>query len=589
MRKPLLVTLTLAGLVLPALLSSAASAAPFVWKSAWTTNKADEVQRGGTLRRAQTSDPRTFNPFVTVESGSVPDIISGGSLFTLDVKSYEYLPYMAQSYTVSADKRTWTLAIRPGMKWSDGKPIVANDWYTTWKIHTDPKVSSNYYDGFQMEGKTVQAKVVNASTIQFIFPRVDATAIEILSFAPWPAHVFGPLYAKGGADAVRTAWRLNSDPKILVSFGAWRLSAFKPGERFEFVRNPRWGEWNKDEAGGSLPYLDGLRVSVVKDSNSALVSYLSDAIDIYAPRNADDLSQIKKAIDGGKINAEFRPRVSPAASSSFWEFNFNKASDPEKQRLFRDANFRRAMSHLVNRQAIIDIAYGEQAEPAYSSVFATFKDWVNPKISRFDFNPEAATKLLSGLGYAKKNGAGYLVNAKNRVLEFDLMFGANSSNDAKTGQIIRDEAKKVGVKINLRPLDINSVYEKQDEPGLDRKWDSSFLGLSGGSLLFPFSQNVLSCTGRLHDINRSGKCLFDWEQQLQELYTKGAREFDITKRKQIGYQIQAIQSSVQDVTYIVSPLAHFTWNKRVRGEYPKEIGNDTVGARAYELSWIAKN
>ncbi len=583
MRKTWIVTLALS------LLGSGVSAAPFVWKAGWTTGAASEAQRGGVLRRAQTSDPRTFNPFVTVESGSVPDIISGPSgFFTLDPKTYEYIPYMAESYKVSADKLTWTLKVRPGMKWSDGKPLVAQDWVTTWKIHTDPKVSSNYFDTFQMEGKTVQAKALDASTVQFVFPRVDATAIEIISYSPWPNQVFGPIYAKGGADAIRTAWRLNSDPKTLVSFGAWRLSGFKPGERFTFVRNPLWGEWNKDESGAALPYLDGLQVSVVKDSNAALLSYLSDAVDVYSPRNSDDLAQIKKAIDGKKLNAELRARVSPAASSSFWEFNMNKKSDPEKERLFRSADFRRAMSHLVNRSAIIDIAYGGQATPAYSSVYEVFKDWVAPKISKYDFNPEAATKLLSGLGYAKKNGAGYLVNAKGRVLEFDLMYGASEKTDAATAQIIRDEAKKVGVKMNLRPLDINSVYEKQDEAGLDRKWDSSFLGLGGGSLLFPFGQSVLSCTGRLHDINRSGKCLFGWERELQTLYTKGVREFDIVKRKQIGYQIQAIQSSVQDVTYIASPLAHFTWNQRVRGEYPKEIANAITGARALEMTWIAK-
>jgi peptide/nickel transport system substrate-binding protein len=571
-----------------ALIGSGVQAAPFVWKAGWSVSNPKEVQRGGTYRRAQTSDPRTFNPFVTVETGSVPDIVSAGGFFTLDPKTYEYIPYMAESYTVSSDRRTWTLKVRPGMKWSDGKPIVAQDWVTTWRIHTDPKVSSNYYDSFQMEGKTVQAKAVNASTVQFTLPRVDAAAIEIISYAPWPAHVFGPIYARGGAEAVRSAWRLNSDPKSLVTAGAWRLTGFKPGERFEFARNPLWGEWNKDSAGGALPYLDKLQVSIVRDSNAGLAAYLSDALDTHTPRNADDLAAIKRAIDGGKLNAEFRPRASAAASSSFWEFNFNKASQPEKQRLFRSADFRRAMSHLVNRQAIADIAYGGLATPAYSSVFAVYKDWVSPKISKYDFNPEAARKLLANLGYSKKNGSGYLVNGKNQVLEFELMYGTGEKTAAATAQIIRDEARKVGVKINLRPLDINTVYELQDSPGLDRKWDSSFLGLGGGSLLFPFSNNVLSCTGRLHDINRSGKCLFDWEAQLEKLYTQGAREFDINKRKAIGYQIQAIQSSVQDVIYMVSPQVHFTWNKRVRGEYPRDFANAVTGPRALELTWIAK-
>jgi peptide/nickel transport system substrate-binding protein len=276
-------------------LGSSAAAQAFVHPAKWSTSTPAEAKRGGTFRDFTISEFKTFNPFTSSEATNIPDEISAGGFLKYDWAANDYVPYMASSYTVSPDKLVWTFNIRKGMKWSDGKPIVADDWVTTFKIHTDEDVGSNSFDGFFINDKPIVVSKVDSDTVRITFPTVDATAVAQASFAPWPSHVFAPVYAARGAAGIKAMWSLATKPSELVSNGAWKLEAYRAGERATFERNPTYGEWNKDSASGALPYLENYSYTIVKDQNAALAAYLAGSIDTFGVRNADDLRQIRVA------------------------------------------------------------------------------------------------------------------------------------------------------------------------------------------------------------------------------------------------------------------------------------------------------
>jgi peptide/nickel transport system substrate-binding protein len=575
------------------LASGWASAAPFVYPANWTTSKPEEVRTGGTYRFFTISDFKTINPFTSAETPSIPGIIGGtaintGGFFRLDPVTLEYVPYLAETFSVSKDKLVWTFNIRKGVKWSDGKPLVADDFVTTWKIHTDEDVGSNAYDSFFINDKPVMISKIDDDTVRVTFPTVDATALETASYGPWPHHVFGPVYASKGAAGIKAMWTLSEKPENIVSLGEFKLESYRPGERAIFARNPYFGEWNKDSAGKPLPYLDALSYAITKDLNSAFAQFLAGQLDAFNPRNADDLAQVKRAIDAGNLKATLNPNVSSVSSTIWVTFNWNRKSDPEKQRLFRSSDFRRAMSHLVNRQGIIDIVYGGLGTANYSAIPPVFKDWVSPNLRKFDFNPEAATKLLANLGYNKKNTEGFLVNKSGRVLEFNLATNAGNDQNEKMAQILVSEARKVGVKINFRPIDFNSLVAQLLSTGDDRPFDAILLLLGAGGIIYPLGSNVTVCGGNLHAYNTSGKCLEAWETQLTALFYRGQQELDTAKRKQIAYQIQEIEAQHVPWIYLPIPNRHTSWNARVRGEYPKATASGYVGSRMFELTWIAQ-
>jgi peptide/nickel transport system substrate-binding protein len=560
----------------------------FAFPAKWTVSKPGDVKTGGTLRYGYRVNAQTFNPFS--QQTQAPLLGNEGLVITDPVNANEHIPYMAESYTLSKDKRTFTFKIRKGMKWSDGKPITAEDWATTYKIEIDEDVDSIHYAAYYQDDKPIKVEKLDDYTVRYTFKYASHDNWDIVAYPIIPAHIFGPAYEKRGAAGVKALWGLNTKPDEIVVAGPWKLVSYQPGERITYTRNPAYGEWNKDSAGKPLPYLAGLQLNIVKDSNSELVQYLNGNLDQFTPRNLDDLSQIKKAIDSGNFKAVLKAGYAPGDVTYSMFFNMNRKSDPVKQTLFRNVDFRRAMSHLVNRKAMLDIAWGGLGQIQWTQVPPALGEWVSPNPRKFDYNPEAATALLSKLGYSKKNGEGYLANRDGKVLEFDIGTSASGSITLKMVQIFVEDAKKAGVKVNLKPVDAATIGPLFRSTGDDRKFDA-FIWAAGYEIhpwpiVGPYEQcgedgNVY------HYFNNSGKCLFPWETQISALYKRGESEFDDQKRVAIAHQIQNITAEQQSLIFFPGPTRHTSWLSKVRGEFPadKIVGKD--GVRRDMLTWIA--
>jgi peptide/nickel transport system substrate-binding protein len=560
---------------------------PFVYPEAWSTSVGSEVQTGETLTLGTVSDYKTLNPFLVQEVANIPSQFTADGLFKLDPSTLEYIPYMATSYSVSDDQLTWTFNLREGMKWSDGKAITAQDWVTTWQLFIDPAIPSAFTDQFYIDGKLVTVEMLDDLTLQMTFPKAQATAIEVASYYVFPAHVFGPVYESAGAEGIRNMWTLETPASEIVSSGPFKLASYQIGERVTFEKNPYFGDWNKDVRGNVLPYLDGYSRRIFRDNTSYLAEYLAGNLDSYAPTTLEELGQIKALIDAGQPLV-LKANVAVDSSKDFITFNFNRASDPEKQRLFRSEEFRRAVSQALDRQAIAELIYGGLAQPSYNSLSGAYRDWVNADAPRYEYDPEAAAGRFGRLGYLEKNTDGHLTNADGRVLEFDLLVDAADIQGVQTAQLIADGAKDAGLKINVQPLDVNTLYAYVGETGDDRQWDAYLGGFSGGgSLLFPVGGgNLTPCAAPLHDFNLSGQCLFPWEETLEALFFQGQSEFDRDKAKAIAYEFQTLENEYLPFIYTVTPNLHFSWNARLRGELPQESVGSFTGDRYLELTWL---
>lgn len=578
-----------------AMAATTSMAAPFVYPAAWTAEQNTANKRGGEYRDYTLSDFKTFNPFTSAEATSIPGTMADGTaaLFTQDPRNNEFIPKMAEGpAVVSNNNKRFVVKIRPGMKFSDGQPITADDWITTWKIHTDDKVGSNSYDTFFINDKPVTIKKINDLTLQFDFPSQSSTALSIMSFAPWPDHVFGKAYKAGGAEAVKKLWGLGTKPSEIVSAGMWVLDSYKAGERAVLKANKFYGDWNKDSKGNAIPYLNTYSYRIVPDLNAGLAAYLAGQLDNFGASKADDLAQIKKAIDAGNLKAFLKANVSPQATSSWITFNWNKSGDPAKQALFRDVRFRRAMSHIANRDAMIKLALGGLGSEVYFSVYPIFKDQTDAGLKagapEYKYDLAQASKLLAQIGYKKKNADGYLVDSKGKVLEFNLSTNAGNTVREQLGQIFRDEAKKVGVKVNFTPIDFNTLVGQLTAKGENRPFDAILLGLSGGTNIWPFGVNVVPCGTNLHSYNNptDGKCLTSQEQLMTKEYYQGDAELNTAKRLAIGAQLMKNEGELQPVIYLVGTNYHVTYNTRVGGQYPDNLMDAYYGSRDIGLTFI---
>ena len=579
-------------LMLAAALSLSSSlAAPFVYPAKWSADPASAAKKGGDYRESSISDYKTINPFTSAEDRSIPNYFMslGTGLFAQDPTNDSFIPKMADAMPViSNGGKRFVVKIRQGMKFSDGQAITADDWVTTFKIHTDDKVGSNAYDSFFVNDKPITVKKLDTYTLQFDFPQQSATSFVTMSYTPWPDHVFGKAYASGGAEAVKKLWGLNVDPTTVVTAGAFTLQSYSAGQRAVLKRNTNFGEWNKDSAGASLPYLDTVTLKIVKDLNASLASYLSGDIDVYGARNADDLAQIKKAIDAGTLKATELANVSPAASSQWITFNWNKADSAFKQKLFRDVRFRRAMSMVANRDAMVQLALGGLGVPTYYSVYPVFKNFISESAPKYPYNLAGASKLLAQIGFTKKGSDGYLVNAQGQKLEFTLATNSGNSTREQLGRIFADEAKKIGIKVNFTPIDFNVLVGQLTSKGESRPFDAILLGLAGGDNIWPFGANVVPCGGNLHSYNNptKGDCATSQEQLMTKLFYQGDSTVDQAARQKIGAQLLATEASLQPVVFLVGGSYHVNYNNRLGGQYPRDLMDSYYQSRNIETTFI---
>ncbi len=576
---------------------SAAYAQPFVWRDAWSADAA-EVQAmladgepaEMTLRVASLGGPRTFNRFISTESASSNTVVGieetlGAGLLTIDPITDDWVPYAASSFEVSEDGTVIDVTLRDGLMWSDGTPITLDDYLLTYQIETDPELDGPHYDGWFIDDEQIIVEATDERSLRFTFPTADRIAFTIVgTFIPTPSKIFADVYAEGGADAVEAILGTETDPSELIFSAPWILSEYVPDERLIFTRNPHFGAWNVDESGNPLPYISERR-EVIADQAAQLNLYLAGEIDIYSPANLDEVGAINVAELNGDIDATILENVSPSRSSSFYTFNWNLASDPFKESVFRDARFRKAMSHLTDREAIVELVNGGAAAPAYSNVYQVLDFWYNPDVTKYEFDPEAALALLAEMGFAETNDDGFLVDADGNELGFTLATNAGNANREQTIQIIADTMREFGVNVEPTTLDFNLLVDQLLSEGDDRPWESILISLSGGSRDWPFGTNSYTCTGNLHMYNRSNECMTPEEEQIQALFFEGRSTLDNDRAQEISYELQDTFASLQPMVYTVSPLVHFSWLDEVGGNYPDELINSINGSRLTVLTF----
>jgi len=569
-----------------AALATFAVANPFVWPAGWTVTPPGEAEYGGTLSTGSLSDPRTFQPVLQSETNEVTDMMQYATLLTQGPDSDEWIPYAAESFTVSDDGTVIDVVIRDSLRWSDGEPITVEDYFASYILQTDPDTGSNKYDSWFLNDVQITMEITGERSLRITFPAPDRLAFSTLAHFPVRDDILGEAYRTGGADAVNALWGTETDPSELVFDGPFMLTGFQPGERLIWVRNPYFGSWNVDEAGNELPFLDGM-IHRIADGDAQLNLFLAGELDLFGPRNLDDIGVISVAIQNGDIDAEVIEGIGAAGSSQFIVFNWNLASNPFLQGVFRNVNFRQAMWHLVDREAIIELVYSGAAFPMHTNVYLNSPFWVNEDVTTYDYDPERALELLARAGFSQRDGQGYLVNADGRRISFTLATNAGNAQREQITQIFADDAQAIGIDVTPTALDFSLLVDQLLSDGDDRPFEAILIGLTGGGRDWPFGDSVLTCGGFLHMFNTSGECITATETLIEQLVKQGRQTLDTDAARDIGFEIQELEAQMAPILYTVSPQVHTAFASRLAGEHPREImAGAPVGTRQLPLTHI---
>ena len=522
--------------------------------------------------------PKTFNPFNCKDNTSqtMASIMYDG-LLSSDPITGQPTPKLAKSYTISPDGKTYTIKLRKGIKWSDGKPITADDVVFTWKdIIFAGLGDTSTRDSIVIDDKLPTVRKIDNYTVEFVTPKPFAPFIRMLSTSIAPKHIFMPAVKKGNTyfDSFLST---NTKPKDFVVSGAFKLKEYVPAQRIVFEKNPNYYEINTKQQ--KLPYLDKLVYLIVGDLNNEVLKFEAKELDVISLQGSK-VARYKSL----EPHSDFKLyNLGPDTGTMYLSMNLNNRKDnkgkyyvnPDKQMWFQDLNFRTAVDYAIDRKnMVLNIANGIGA-PLFTPESLN-SIYLNKNLKPYDKDLNKSKELLQKSGfYLDKKGK--LFDKHGHRVEFDLYTNAGNTEREAIGVMVKQDLEDLGMKINFKPIEFNSLVNKLVST---YDWDMVIMGLTGSPLEPNGGKNVWLSDGRLHMFNQrtpqEGKAkILPWEKELDYLYTQGALATKFEDRKKYYDKYQEIVYRVKPMIYIYSPIRIVALRNKFKNIYPSSLGGIT--------------
>ncbi|HEV7606047.1 MAG TPA: peptide ABC transporter substrate-binding protein [Steroidobacteraceae bacterium] len=419
-----------------------ALAAPLALALAACGKSADTSKQPAILLRGNGPDPDSLDPHKARSTESMVvlrDLFEG--LTRLD-KVAATVPASAESWTVSDDGRLYTFKLRANLHWSNGEPLVAEDFVAGMQRLVNPATASQYAQVIEViqNAPDIVAGKKPPQTLGVAAP--DATTVVITLSGPAPylpglmahpsiAPLHRPSFAKFGDRFAR--------PGDQVSNGAFMLTAWLQGSYIRLARNPHY--WNN-----AANKMDGVKYLQIADENAELRAYRAGELHCtrVVPRGQ---------FDWIKENLAAELHVAPQLSTYYYGFNLDRA-------LFRNPQLRQALSMAIDRERLANSVLRVGELPAYG--------WVPPGVNNyssqsFDY---AATPVTQRIEIARKllAEAGF---TREKPLRFELRYNSGEVHTKVAVAVASMWKEALGVEASLAAVEFKSLFQDIDRREID--------------------------------------------------------------------------------------------------------------------------
>lgn len=319
-----------------------------------------------------------------------------------DYSGYE--PGLAQSYEWSADGLTFTLHLRPGLKWSDSAPYTSEDWRFWWEDlalnGSYPSVSASAWLR-KSDNSPVDMHFPDTYTVVWVSDKPQWVTPFFMAQGFWefsnqmmkPAHYlkqfhpdYNPTATYADLEAADQWWQNPDFPTVF----AWHCSKVDSSGAYPtttFERNPYY--WKVDPQGKQLPYIDYLKVEVTDEMLPRAATGHYDAVfrGIGGPLEIPYL-QANAALYGYHLQADWMNGAGAwpgyMVNQDYVAGGGNYPDDTpehaaEIRAFFRDARFRKALSTGFDRLAVIQQAWGGVGVPQQATVSPQSQHFSSPQ------------------------------------------------------------------------------------------------------------------------------------------------------------------------------------------------------------------
>ena len=404
-RRSILKVAGLGALLLPASSLLAACTSPGQSTATGTPIPSGTPKRGGVMRVGVTGGGPT-DTLAPAAALTTPSYAAGALIFDalsgLDRNAQIELR-LAQEITPNADATVWTIKLKEGITFHNGKPATADDLIYTFQQVCDPKSGS------------VNAPMLAPVDVKNI-KKVDNLTVQVPCKTPFSSL----------ADVMSTynffsLLPVGFDPKKPIGTGPYKFVSHTPGQKLVVSRNDSY--WVKDE-----PYFDSVEITNYPDETSQLNALIAKQVDTITSLTAASIPQIQNAgmysiasKGGGWTPIVMRTDVAP----------------------FNNPDVVQAMKLLVDREQMLKVIFNGEGQVA-NDLFGIYDPAFNSSIPQRPHDPEKAKSLL------KKAGA--------ENLTVEMTTSAIAIGTVQLATVFAQQASQVGVTVNVKTVDPSAFF-----------------------------------------------------------------------------------------------------------------------------------
>ena len=396
---------------------------------AQTQAAAPSAKTGGTLREGYDLDFSRMDPINT--SWYDPGFFAlYEAAITLDQKA-KFVPQLATGWSTKNNGKTWQLKIKKGAKFHSGAPVTAASVAAVFTAIINPKSGSPQI-AMWAPVKKVVAK--------------DPQTVEITLKHPYAnlPNVIATGYSR--IVNMQTRAKLGNDygKKVIDGSGPFQFVDWVPGDH---VSVKRWDAY----PGSSTPffknkgkaYLDGINWKYIQEAASRALAIENGELDALHGPAPQDIDRLKK---NGNLT------VTQLGEESVWfmGLNFTRLE-------FGDVRVRQAVSHALDRKAIVDKLVFGYGSTAYGPLPTSDPTYYKGVEQFNNFDKEKSTSLMSAAGW--KAGSDGILEKGGKKFSFELAV-TNESFSTQLAAVLQGMLKDIGMDVKVNAYDRATHFSK---------------------------------------------------------------------------------------------------------------------------------
>lgn len=542
--------------------------------SLFTHCKQDRKDEKFTLRIRLADEPDCLHPVVSqssiatqIEALIMPPLFeySPGSLELSSI----LITKLSDPIQVNDSTLSYTYQLQPKAVWDDGTSLSSDDVLYTIKSSLNPCLKNKTYIGFFKNIRDVICSSTDLKSVTFLVNSKYMLNREMSgNYYIYPEYVYDPkkimrkfslndLLKKDSA-----AWKIEEWNELkayaneyqsidycrekISGCGAYKLISWQAGSKIILEKKKNW--WG-DSLVKDFPllasYPERIEYLIMPDEASALLELKKGSIDLVSDVTPEAFKELEQ-----NNNDKLSFATPTLLQYLYIEINHRNI-------ILQSRNVREAIAHLIDLDAFIKDQYNGLAIKVNSPVHPSVV-YYNNSMTQYDFNTVYAADLLKKDGWKDTNNDGVLdkfINGKLYDLEFKFKI-SNKESSKKLGLLLQEEAKKIGIKINLEPKEAASFMTDLNALNFDL---ALLVQRRDPKLWDPF-QSWSSTNTKPGGFNKSGYATSTSDSLI--LAIREASDTRIRNDLYLKFQ-QLLHDDVAQI-FLLSPKERIAYSKRIK-------------------------